>query len=499
MRKLFLDTRRLDERCRETFGLSEEAMMENAARALEDAVRANCAPCSKIFVLTGAGNNGADGFALARRIQGDFQAEAIQCAPPSSRLCVLQAERARLRGVEFREAKDFDSRDSLFQAFDGSAAIIDCVFGSGFHGDISDEGALRVLRAANDFDSNGCVKISCDVPSGLRNDGSAARDSFAAAVTVTMGALKLCLFSDEAKDLAGKIVCANLGVSRGSFESLAQDEDKFFLLERSDLRLPIRARNMAHKGSFGHAYVAVGEKTGAAALAARACLSFGAGLVALAGEKAASCAVSFPEIVAAKALDEKASAVAFGMGLGTEDASAKYYFDWLSSRPEIPCVIDADALRSPRLGNFLALRAKGCVLTPHPKEFSALLSTCALGEFSAQECVSMRAALVEKFCRKFEGCVLLAKGASSAIGFCADGKFRLFVNPLGTPALAKAGSGDVLSGMVCALLAQGFSPLDSAIHASMAHAMAGRAFKNNFALTPLALIDAVTRLPNGAD
>lgn len=518
MQSLFLDTRVLDKAVRERYGLTEEVMMENAAVALERAVVQRLMQITekpaerRVVILCGSGNNGADGYALARRLAGFGSGGAmpivpvvILCAEPKSDLCRLQAERAEKCGVRFVRTEAADEAENLIARAD---CIVDCIFGSGFHGAL-DEGVaalcLRVNRAKG-------IRIACDVPTGVRENGSVADGGFCADCTVTMGALKCSLYGDAAKDFVGQVTCENLGVSRMLFESVliggagnaagVGSTAAAMLLETSDVVLPHRKKKLVNKGSFGHVAVVSGEKIGASCIAGEAALHFGAGLVSLvrlgtAFEKTELPEVS-PELMAATDFPANTTAVALGMGLGRTDGTATPYFDWLCAHAEIPCVIDADAFFSDGLRDFLQKRSTdtlgGIVLTPHPKEFQSLLALCGLGNYTISDCVIERPALMETFCRAFPKVVLLVKGANPMIGTFDGAQFKLFVNPLGKNCLAKAGSGDVLAGLICSLLAQGYTPLDATISASLAHALASCRFKNDFALTPLALIDAVSNL-----
>lgn len=491
MQYIFTDTRPLDAACRASYALTEEIMMENAAMNLERVMRGDsrAAPTGarrRVLILCGKGNNGADGYALARRLRPDCDVAVLQCAPPQSELCKTQAERAARCGV-----RTFSVRDFPAELLQSAAVAVDCVYGSGFHGEL-DETTRSVMDDVNKAD---CLKISCDVPSGISEDGNAANGTFRAHVTVAMGALKLSLFSDVAKDLVGTVVCGDLGVGRGLFESAsATVRPAAALLEESDLVLPERSANNVNKGSFGHAAVASGEKRGASVLAARAALSFGAGLVSLVdsrpGGDLASVSVCYPELMVSSQIPQNTTAIAFGMGLGSMGA-VNPYFDLLSERTDIPCVVDADALKSGRLAPFLAARKGNTVLTPHPKEFKEMMRNTGCGDIPLSECVLSRPKLIEDFCRAFPKTVLLVKGANTMIGCFDANTFRLFVNPHGSPALAKGGSGDVLSGMICALLAQRRSPLDAALNASLAHALAGRRAKSTYSLTPQELIGLI--------
>lgn len=493
MQKIYLETQKLDASCRAAYGLTEEIMMENAAMALEHAVR-NSYPLSgdrrqpqKILILCGGGNNGADGYTLSRRVRFDYDVSIIQFFEPKSQLCKIQAERAEKCGVRFVRREDLSFYDLRF-----TDIIVDCVFGSGFHGDLDE----KTLAALEDMNNCECFKIACDVPTGLHEDGTVGEGAFIADLTVTMGALKTCLYSDAAKDFVGEVRCADLGVNRRLYENSNNSNlVKGALLEESDLVLPHRRVCNVNKGSFGHVAIASGEKQGAAAISGSAALRFGAGLVTLVHKHSSKKGLDmFPELMVSSEIPEKTTAIAFGMGLGIKDEVVQPYFDYLLEHSNIRCVVDADACHASGLKAFLEKREKGVVLTPHPKEFQAMLKNCDLGEFSLEEVIVNRIDLVEKFCRKFSKKTLILKGANVLIGHFDGYKFKLFVNPFGRPCLAKAGSGDVLSGMVAALLAQHRKTLDAAITASLAHALASQKIKTDFAMTPYDLMLAVSQL-----
>ena len=493
MQKLYLDTRKLDASCRASYGLSEEIMMENAAMALESAVR-NPYPLSgdrrqpqKILILCGRGNNGADGYTLSRKLRFDYDVSIIQFFEPKTQLCKIQAERAEKCGVRFVKREDLSFYDLRF-----TDIIVDCVFGVGFHGELDE----KTQATLNDMNFCECYKIACDVPSGLREDGTVADGAFIADLTVTMGALKTCLYSDFAKDIVGSVRCADLGVNRRLYENSNNSNlVKGMLLEEKDLFLPHRRLCNVNKGSFGHVVIASGEKQGAAAIAGSAALRFGAGLVTLVHKHPSKKGLDiFPELMGSSEIPEKTTAIAFGMGLGTKGDPAQFYFDYILSHSNIKCVIDADALYAPGLKTFLEKKEKGVVLTPHPKEFQALIKNCDLGNFSMEDCIVNKLDFVESFCRKFPKKTLVLKGANPVIGHFDGYKYKMFVNPFGRPCLAKAGSGDVLSGMIAALLAQHRKSLDSAITASLAHALASGKIKADFAMTPYELMTALADL-----
>ncbi|HBG66904.1 MAG TPA: bifunctional ADP-dependent NAD(P)H-hydrate dehydratase/NAD(P)H-hydrate epimerase [Treponema sp.] len=495
MQQIFTDTRALDARARESYGLTEDIMMENAAAALEQAVLAHCGSSTDVhlnraavLVLAGGGNNGADGYALARRLSsGAIGVTVCAVAEPKSAPCVAQKERAARLGVRFIRVEELDAY--LEETSIDLKVIADCMFGSGFHGSLPPEAAAAAMAA------NACrdaYKVACDIPSGLDADGNAAGTVFRADETVAMGALKMALYSDLAKDAAGRISIAGLGVSRTAFEDSSAAAQ---LLQEGDLRLPHRPRQQVHKGSFGHVAAVMGQKPGAALIAATAALRFGAGLVTVVQQAESAVQVPF-ELMTAPDIPQGTAALALGMGLGRDNRAADSCCGWLREHKDVPCVLDADICYAPALHTLLQERAKGIVLTPHPKEFAALLEICGLGSYRTQDIAQSRTALMRRFCDSFPEAVLLLKGANSFIGTRHRGEaaMRLYVNTLGTSALAKAGSGDVLGGMTAALLAQGYVPLEAATAASLAHALAARRVQADYALTPLTLIEKTAEL-----
>jgi hydroxyethylthiazole kinase-like uncharacterized protein yjeF len=332
---------------------------------------------------------------------------------------------------------------------------------------------MRLMNALGGF------KLACDMPTGLHSDGALEADTFRADLTLTMGALKRGMFSDAAKDVVGEIGVVDLGVPREIYEG----ESDWMLLDNDDLILPFRAQEDAHKGSYGHLGIICGEKEGAAVIAGSAALRFGAGLVTLISNEQ----LGLPyELMQSHLLPHTATALALGMGLGQE--FAEHELRSLLDH-DLPLVVDADLFAHPMLLELL--ERQDIVLTPHPKEFTTLLRRCGIADIDIATLQANRFEYVEAFAKAYPDSVLLLKGANVLIA--AGGKF--FVNPHGSNVLAKGGSGDVLAGLIGALLAQGYSPQDAAIHASLAHTAAAAAYEgNNYALTPFDLIGSLATL-----
>ncbi|WP_187931880.1 NAD(P)H-hydrate dehydratase [Helicobacter pylori] len=456
----------LDKRALEEWLLSEDILMENAAMALERAVLQNASLGAKVIILCGSGDNGGDGYALARRLAGRFKVLVFEMKLAKSPMCQLQKERAKKVGVVIKAWEE----NALNQNLECDV-LIDCVVGSAF------KGGLEPFLDFESLSQKARFKIACDIPSGIDSKGRVDKRAFKADTTISMGAIKSCLLSDKAKDYIGELKVGHLGV----FNQIYEIPTETFLLEKSDLKLPLRDRKNAHKGDYGHAHVLLGKHSGAGLLSALSALSFGSGVVSI---QALECEITSNnkplELVFCENFPKKLSAFALGMGL---EGLPKDFKKWLGLAP---CVLDAGVFYHKE-----ALQAleKEVVLTPHPKEFLSLLKSVGIN-ISMLELLDNKLEIARDFSQKYPKVVLLLKGANTLIAH----QGRVFINNLGSVALAKAGSGDVLAGLIVSLLSQNYTPLDAAINASLAHALAGLESKNNYALTPLDLIEKIKRL-----
>ncbi|WQS64234.1 NAD(P)H-hydrate dehydratase [Helicobacter pylori] len=454
----------LDKRALEEWLLSEDILMENAAMALERAVLQNASLGAKVIILCGSGDNGGDGYALARRLMGRFKVLVFEMKLAKSLMCQLQKERAKKVGVVI---KTWEEKNEYLEC----DVLVDCVVGSAF------KGGLEPFLDFESLSQKARFKIACDIPSGIDSKGRVDKRAFKADMTISMGAIKSCLLSDRAKDYVGELKVGHLGV----FNQIYEIPTDTFLLEKSDLKLPLRDRKNAHKGDYGHAHVLLGKHSGAGLLSALSALSFGSGVVSI---QALECEITSNnkplELVFCENFPKKLSAFALGMGL---ENIPKDFKKWLELAP---CVLDAGVFYHKEV---LQALEKEVVLTPHPKEFLSLLKSVGIN-ISMLELLDNKLEIARDFSQKYPKVVLLLKGANTLIAH----QGRVFINHLGSVALAKAGSGDVLAGLIVSLLSQNYTPLDAAINASLAHALAGLEFKNHYALTPLDLIEKIKRL-----
>ena len=459
MKKLFWDTAELDARAVSEFGLSTEVLMQNAANALARTVQTMFKKSSKkrrkILGVIGSGNNGADVLAALRLLSGKFDCFALLASDKQNETSKTELARALKCGVilipNLTEIGEFD-------------CIIDGIFGTGLSRELNE----RTINLINLLNAKPGYKLACDIPSGLNKNGLSQGAVFKADTTVTMGALKLALYSDFAKDFVGCVKVANLGLPRKLYET----GTSFYKLGKSDLNLPFRVKQNANKGDFGHVFVVSGEKGGAARIAGLAALTRGAGLVSVVGENLDL----EPVLMQSARIMPKMRVGAVGMGIGELDEAQKdELFSELKTKDAL--VIDADLCYEPR--TLELLNSKNVVITPHPKEFASLLELANLGKFDAGEVQKNRFNLAQIFSRNFK-CVLVLKGANTLITQGGE----VYVMTHGSAALAKGGSGDALSGIIAGLLAQGYDPLNAAISGTLAHALAARKIKiNDYALT----------------
>jgi hydroxyethylthiazole kinase-like uncharacterized protein yjeF len=430
-------------------------------------IRGNFSQDSSVLIVCGVGNNGADGIVLARLLQSYYDIKLYIPFGVKSVMSRIQLERLQTLDIDFLD--EVEEAD----------IIIDAIFGAGLSRELDEKTRKLIvqLEALNGF------KIACDVPTGIDVDGNPLPMALFCDVTITMGALKECLYSDMAKDYVGEIICVDLGISHKKYTQ--GFDTNLYLLESSDMKLPSRKRANTHKGSFGHLAVIAGEKEGASILAGLSALRFGAGLVTLIGEDIET---HLPmALMQDIELPYNKTAIAFGMGFYEFDD--EIVEDIVDS--DAPIVLDAGIFSDEIILEFLEQKEREIVLTPHPKEFVSLWNLTIDSPLNIAILQANRLEKVREFCSLFPNVTLLLKGANMII---AHGE-SLFINPYGTSKLSKGGSGDVLSGLIGALLAQGYDILTATIQGSLALTAGANAYKGaSYAMLPTDLIEEIGNL-----
>lgn len=479
------EMRRLDRRAIDGLGIAGATLMERAGAGAAREIRAAFAPLrgKRVVVVAGKGNNGGDGFVVARHLRRAgaavrvFLVGGLGEVGGDARAMLGRLERGR--GPRVREVRGDEGLSEIERALARADLVVDALLGTGLSGPAQGRvaGAIALINASDR------PVVSLDLPSGLSSDGGRLLGpTVTAALTLTFAGLKRGLLLYPGAAHAGRVRVVPLGIPQAE----AVRHASAFLLEAGDVQplFPPRPAD-AHKGSFGHLLVVAGSvgKTGAAQMAGRAALRSGAGLVTIA------CPLSQQPVIAALGMEtmteplaETASqslalkarerllelaarveALALGPGLSL-DPETQALARELVQEVRRPMVVDADGLSA--LAGHLDLLARAPAprcLTPHPGEMARMLGT------TVAEVQADRIEVVRAFCRRHRAYVAL-KGARTVVG---EPGGKIFLNPTGNPGMASGGAGDVLTGMIGAFLARGMEPLQALQAGVYLHGLAG--------------------------
>jgi NAD(P)H-hydrate epimerase len=450
--------------------------MERAGLAVTRVVREMAG--HKVLVLAGSGNNGGDGLVAARNLHNlgyNVKVLLLGRGGGMSPDCRAQYRTARKMGVpmEFRER--------LRTADIHGATVVDALFGTGLGRDITGEVAASISL----LNSTGAPVVAVDMPSGVSSDtGQVMGVAVRASATVTFGLPKRGHFLYPGADYRGKLHIEDIGFP----PALTTGKNlRCELLVREEMSLLVPERpGYSHKGDYGHVLLISGSrgKTGAALMAARACMRAGAGLLTIGAP--GLLADSFQAAVREEMflplpdtghgtlslsaldgildfLDRRGNVLAIGPGIGTQEETRRLVIELLA-RCTVPMLIDADAINALTGKAALLKRVKApVVLTPHPGEFSRI-SGKGVGEIERD-----RVDAASSFAKR-TGAVIILKGVPTVV---AEPEGRTFINSAGNPGMAKAGVGDALTGMASALMAQGLSPLGASLLSVYLHGLAG--------------------------
>ena len=454
-------TREADRRAAANFGLGGGVLMERAGAAAFAILRERFPRARRIAVVCGPGNNGGDGYVLARLASA--AGLAVQVASPGD-VSRLQGDAAGAcaRCIEAGGAVESFAAERLRE----SEVVVDALFGTGLERPL--EGVWR--QAVEAINASGRPALALDTASGLHADsGRVLGVAVRADVTLSFIGLKAGLFTARGREMSGLILFDDLAIPAAVFDGLAPLARR--ITERN-LRglLPERPRH-AHKGDAGRVLIVGGQPgmPGAAQLAGTAAYRAGAGLVTIATHPLHAPLISAarPELIChavTEGVDPQtllgaAHSVAIGPGLGQGRWGQSLWQATLTTT--LPLVVDADGLR------LLAAQPKrrdNWILTPHPGEAAALLGV-SVAEIEGDRFQAARA-ISDRY-----GGVCVLKGSGSLVA--RDGDALLWLCDRGNPGLATGGSGDVLTGAIVALLAQGLAPVDAARLGVWAHATAG--------------------------
>lgn len=456
-------------------------------------------------ILCGKGNNGGDGLVVARLLHKQRARVRVLTMTPATDLSRDAAHMYRqlIRTAGKTVVKPFTSTSQAQSALQHSDIVIDALLGTGLAAPV----AGRYAQAIESINHAQRLTVSLDLPSGIHADsGAVLGQAVKASLTVTFGLPKLGLFQQQGIDHAGRVEIVDIGIPPAYVEALGS-RVRLITLPFIQATLPAR-RLSSHKGTFGHAGIIAGSegKTGAAAMAAQAALRVGAGLVTVAVPAGVNDVLEAKllEVMTLPMPDTKArtfarsaldrlkefmaarTSIAIGPGLSTHPETVALV-QALIRHLDRPSVLDADAL------NALAGRASlltECpvppILTPHPGEMARLAT-----QASAQSVNEDRIGTATSFARE-RGCYVVLKGARTVIAR-PDGLAALC--PTGNPGMATAGTGDVLTGMIAGLLAQGLASWEAACTATYLHGLAGDLAAESIGQTALVAGDVIDHIP----
>jgi ADP-dependent NAD(P)H-hydrate dehydratase / NAD(P)H-hydrate epimerase len=475
----------MDRRAAAEFGIPSLLLMENAGSETVREILAAFPGISglRVLVLCGRGNNGGDGFVIARRLLG--RGISVRTVLLARRDAVQGDARINLEileklGAPPVEMPDLGDLPRLRECLLSADVVVDAILGTGARGPARD----ILAEAIDAMNRSGRPVVSVDIPSGLGADcAEAVGPAVRATVTVTFAAPKRSLILFPAAAHAGRVRVVDIGIPRMLW---ADGAIGVGLLQAADVQGAFPVRDpAAHKGSYGHVLVVAGSvgKTGAAALAALGAQRIGAGLVTLAAPASLNeiLEVKLTEVMTAPVpeteartvaltalepllhLAEGKDAVAIGPGLGRHPATQALVRE-LVTRLRIPVVLDADGLNA-LAGAAECLRdATGpLVLTPHPGECARLLGV------SVAKLLAERIPLVQKAAADWRLSLVL-KTARTLVGDPAGG---VAIVPTGNPGMATGGTGDVLTGVIAGLIAQGVAAPLAARAGAYVHGLAG--------------------------
>jgi hydroxyethylthiazole kinase-like uncharacterized protein yjeF len=499
--------REVDRAAIEDLGIPSLVLMENAAIGVVEALGEAFADAESAAIFCGPGNNGGDGLAIARHlfVRGwDVRIFLVTGGRELSADAAVQlgiCRKAELSVVEIGSERDLRG---VLEAVAECAVLVDALFGTGLARPL-DGLFARVVETINRLHIP-CVAV--DLPSGLSaSEPQPIGPHVRADLTVTFAAPKVAHVFPPAADAVGEMVVTDLGIPPKLVDDLEEEAGDLHLLMGEELAELIPEREAgSHKGDFGHALIVAGSpgKAGACILAARAAVRAGAGLVTAAVPEPILQTVDLGSIesmtlglpaaasgqLAERAADvvleasEGMAVLALGPGLGQDPSTAAAIRRIVLDCP-LPLVLDADGLNAfaGRAGELAGRRAE-TILTPHPGELGRLLgiSTARIQE---DRIGAARGAAEET------GAIVVLKGNLSLI---ASGT-AVFVNPTGNPGMATGGSGDVLTGLIAGLVAQGLDALDATVLAVYLHGLAGDLAVSRLGELPLAAGDLIEILP----
>lgn len=486
------EMRQIGKRAMDKYGIPSIILMENAARAMYDKVVVHNP--KNICIVCGKGNNGGDGLALSRLLCVKGYKVSIFCFSDLSSIkgdAKINLDILLKMNIEIK----YNIKE-LENSVKNSDITIDGIFGTGITGDV--KGIYKdIIDVVNKFSN---YTISIDIPSGIDSDNGNGNTYIIADETITFGAIKKGMLLSKGREASGKVYVDDISIPLECIEK--QNIKSVTNYGKYPLSLLKNRLQDANKGSAGKVTILGGCKSmsGAVVLCASGAIRSGAGLISCAVPKTIVDRVgsNIPEVTfnileekdgfidltdeAIKEIINSSDVVAFGVGMGRYEKATMYLQNMLISSKKY-IIIDADGLNALcSIKESLKTTSAKCVLTPHPGEMSRLTG------YSIEYINENRVDVAVDFAREYK-CLVLLKGSSTIV---TNGN-NIYINTSGNPGMAVGGSGDVLTGIIASLIAQGYNEYNAAILASYVHGLAGDdAYKiHGYGLTPSDIINCI--------
>ncbi len=506
MRLLTCEEMKLVEQHTARCGISYKIMMENAgvacARNIRNEIEKDGMLTKRIAIVCGKGNNGGDGFVIARKLCecGYSVSVILAMGYPTSQEATYMYKLVLDNGIPTLWY-DTDKIKAI-QTISSADVVVDALFGFSFRGALDNE--MKVLL--NEMSNSKALKFAVDLPSGVHCDsGSCDEACFKADYTIALSSLKPAHIIQPASGCCGDIIIANIGIPEDSYNVV---KNGLYTYSKNEIKklFPKRESN-SHKGSFGHVLCICGSRSmpGAAVMAASAALRSGAGLVTLAFPESLYGTVSaklteallmpLPENENGTLSDDclkkilaeidKYSAVVLGCGLGVNE-DTKAVVRAVIENSKAPVIVDADALNVISKDITILAKKKGeVILTPHIGEMQRLT------KLDKEVILNDKASVARAFSEHY-GVYVALKSSNTAVSIPGDD--RVYINNTGNTGLSKGGSGDVLAGLIGGFAAQSFELSEALISAVFVHGYTGDAVSERTSKSGMLPTDVINEL-----
>lgn len=479
----------IDGYCIKTLGIPGVVLMENAA--LKVIKNIDTDKYQQYVVVCGKGNNGGDGFAVARHLHILGKKVEVFLLGSSENMkedCRINYRIIKNIGINVKKISNVEDINELREAIEKSQVTIDCIFGTGLSKKL--EGIYDM--AVTIINENSRYIISVDVPSGFdSNTGLALGNSIKANKTISFQLYKTGFLSYGADKYTGEIIVEDIGIPESAINKFHENE---FIMDKSMINKKLMIRDKySYKGDYGRVLIIAGSVgySGAAYISTQAAVRSGAGLVTLCCNKDIQQILS-SKLIEAMTIDsednnklkefiKKSDAIAIGPGMGDNDITLKLVEDTIHLS-DSPIVIDADGINVLR-ENISVLKNKKTeiILTPHMGEMSRITG------YTIDYIRNNRMKVAKEFAKEY-GVIILLKGYNTII---TDGDMTI-INPTGNSAMASGGMGDCLTGMIASFLGQGYKPMEAACISAYIHGYCGEKLSNSmFCINASHILDQI--------